>query len=176
MLVGIHNVVERRVFLGGGPPALGAGAASVGGLRESAAGALRESATPSVVVQAEGQQQCGPLGYSAETLEGAGLYRLGIIDPLQRWDLKKQSERLLKILLRLRCSAKLKNGMSAVEPAEYARRFHLMVGMKLLGLSKDVVQRDWEDETRNRGFQPQPLPLRQRQGSWRGMSWTAMDK
>ena len=86
------------------------------------------------------------------------------------------STRRYKILFKGRCAAQLRDGMSCVEPAEYARRFHLMVGMKLLGLSKDVVQRDWEDETRNRGFQPQPLPLRQRQGSWRGMSWTAMDK
>jgi hypothetical protein len=34
--------------------------------------------------------------------------------------------------VRLRCAAKLKNGMSAVEPAEYARRFHQMVEMKRL--------------------------------------------
>ena len=137
-------------------------------MRDAAAGS-------SVVVQAEGQQQCGPLGYSAETLQGPGNYRLGIIDPLQRWDMRKRIERLLKIVVRLRCAAKLKNGMSAVEPAEYARRFHQMVGMKLLGLSKGLVQQDWEDETRNRDqhhqqAQQQPSPL-QRQGSchsWRG--------
>ena len=29
--------------------------------------------------------------------------------------------------VKLRCAAKLRNGMSAVEPAEYARRFHQMV-------------------------------------------------
>ena len=28
--------------------------------------------------------------------------------------------------VKLRCAAKLRNGMSAVEPAEYARRFHQM--------------------------------------------------
>ena len=47
--------------------------------------------------------------------------------------------------------------------------------MKLLGLSKGLVQQDWEDETRNRDqhhqqAQQQPSPL-QRQGSchsWRG--------
>ena len=47
--------------------------------------------------------------------------------------------------------------------------------MKLLGLSKGLVQQDWEDETRNRDQhhqqgQQQPSPL-QRQGSchsWRG--------
>ena len=172
LLVGIQNVTERRVFRpapqrGGGAPLRSSGA-SIGAVRDSVAAS-------SVVVQAEGQQQCGPLGYSAATLEGPGNYRLGIIDPLQRWDLRKRLERLLKIVVRLRCAAKLKNGMSAVEPAEYARRFHLMVGMKLLGLSKDLVQRDWEEETRNRCYhqaQQQPLPLQrggsERQGSWRG--------
>ena len=164
LLVGIQNVTERRVFRpapqrGEGPPLHGP-VASVG-----AAG----DAAPSGVVQAEGQQQCGPLGYSAETLQGPGNYRLGIIDPLQRWGLSKRLERLLKIAARLRCAAKLKNGMSAVEPVEYARRFHLMVGMKLLGLSKARVQRDWEEESRNRCHLPAQLqPLPQRQGSWRG--------
>ena len=83
--------------------------------------------------------------------------------------------------MRLRCAAKLKNGMSAVEPAEYARRFHLMVGMKLLGLSKALVQRDWEDETRNRCYhqaQLQPLErsLPHRQSSWRGTGVEYRDK
>jgi hypothetical protein len=32
----------------------------------------------------------------------------------------------------------------------YARRFHLMVGTKLLGLSREEVDRDWDDETKER--------------------------
>ena len=182
LLVGIQTVTERRVFrpapqrgagvagvagVGGGPPLRSSSSIAAALSRDAAAGS-------SVVVQAEGQQQCGPLGYSAETLQGPGNYRLGIIDPLQRWDMRKRLERLLKIMVRprraatlktnpnpnpsptpnlnpnpspnpnlnpnpnpnpnstpnqvrLRCAAKLKNGMSAVEPAEYARRFHQMV-------------------------------------------------
>ena len=47
--------------------------------------------------------------------------------------------------------------------------------MKLLGLSKDVVQQSWEDATRSRDHhhhrrrqaEQQPAPL-QRQGTWQG--------
>ena len=45
------------------------------------------------------------MGYSAETLQGPGNYRLGIIDPLQRWDMRKRLERLLKIVVRPRRAA-----------------------------------------------------------------------
>ena len=95
LLVGIQNVTERRVFRpapqrGGGPPLRSS--SSIGAVRDAGAGS-------SVVVQAEGQQQCGPLGYSAETLQGPGNYRLGIIDPMQRWDMRKRIERLLKIVV-----------------------------------------------------------------------------
>ena len=47
----------------------------------------------------------------------------------------------------------------------YARRFHLMVGTKLLGLPREEVDRDWENETRERmavasaGFQYFDAPL-----------------
>ena len=112
LLVGIQTVTERRVFrpapqrsggaggVGGGPPLRSS--SSIGALsRDAAAGS-------SVVVQAEGQQQCGPLGYSAETLQGPGNYRLGIIDPLQRWDMRKRLERLLKIVVRPRRATTLK--------------------------------------------------------------------
>ena len=110
LLVGIQTVTERRVFRPA--PQRGAGVAGVGGgppLRSSssiAAALSRDAAAgSSVVVQAEGQQQCGPLGYSAETLQGPGNYRLGIIDPLQRWDMRKRLERLLKIVVRPRRAA-----------------------------------------------------------------------
>ena len=111
LLVGIQTVTERRVFRPA--PQRGAGVGGVGGppLRSSSsiAALSRDAAAgSSVVVQAEGQQQCGPLGYSAETLQGPGNYRLGIIDPLQRWDMRKRLERLLKIVVRPRRAAKLK--------------------------------------------------------------------
>ena len=112
LLVGIQTVTERRVFRPA--PQRGAGVAGVAGvgggppLRSSSsiAALSRDAAAgSSVVVQAEGQQQCGPLGYSAETLQGPGNYRLGIIDPLQRWDMRKRLERLLKIVVRPRRAA-----------------------------------------------------------------------
>ena len=50
------------------------------------------------------------------------------------------------MVLYCRCSRHQRNGMSAVPPYEYARRFHLMVGCKLLGFSREEVMQDWEDE------------------------------
>ena len=72
-------------------------------------------------------------------MEGPELYHVGLVDTLQRWNWRKRLERWLKILVYVRCRARLRNGMSAVEPGEYARRFHLMVGVKLLGLPRDEV-------------------------------------
>ena len=117
LLVGIQNVTERRVFhpapqhaapqppapqRGGGAPPLrsssSSSAASISAALDAAGGSSVVGS--SVVVQAEGAQQCGPLGFSAETLQGPGHYRLGIIDPLQRWGMRKRLERLLKIVVR----------------------------------------------------------------------------
>ena len=116
LLVGIQNVTERRVFhpapqpaapqpaapqRGGGAPPLrssSSAAASISAARDAAG--CSSVVGSSVVVQAEGAQQCGPLGFSAETLQGPGHYRLGIIDPLQRWGMRKRLERLLKIVVR----------------------------------------------------------------------------
>ena len=127
LLVGIQNVTERRVFhaapqpaapqpaapqpaapqRGGGAPPLrsssSSAAASISAARDAAGGSSAVGSSvegSSVVVQAEGAQQCGPLGFSAETLQGPGHYRLGIIDPLQRWGMRKRLERLLKIVVR----------------------------------------------------------------------------
>ena len=106
LLVGIQNVTERRVFhpapqRGGGAPPLrnsSSAAASISTARDAAGGSSVVGG--SVVVHAEGAQQCGPLCFSAETLQGPGHYRLGIIDPLQRWGMRKRLERLLKIVVR----------------------------------------------------------------------------
>ena len=111
LLVGIQNVTERRVFhaapqhaapqRGGGAPPLrnsSSAAAAISTARDAAGGSSVLGG--SVVVHAEGAQQCGPLCFSAETLQGPGHYRLGIIDPLQRWGMRKRLERLLKIVVR----------------------------------------------------------------------------
>jgi len=99
------------------------------------------------VLEAEGQQLRGPLAFSAIQMEGAGEYRLGIIDPLQRYNFKKKLERYFKMLVKCRCKSKIRNGMSVVPPPEYARRFHKMVGMKLLGFSDGFCAADWEEES-----------------------------
>ena len=89
-------------------------------------------------------EQTGPSAFTAATFEGPGLYALGMIDLLTRWTLAKRLERWCKVLLRCRCAADVRGGMSAVEPGEYARRFHRMVGGKLLGLPPEAVEADWE--------------------------------
>lgn len=48
---------------------------------------------------------------------------IGIIDFLQVWNLTKRSERTWKVVIR-RCDA---DGVSAMEPRAYARRFMSMV-------------------------------------------------
>ena len=104
----------------------------------------------SAMLQSVQRRSEGPLSYSSEQIQGPGEYRLGVIDLLQRWNWRKRAERFLKIVFKWRCSSELRNGMSAVEPVEYARRFHLMVGMKVLGMSKAEVQEDWEEGARER--------------------------
>ena len=89
----------------------------------------------------------GPLSFSADLIQGPGEYRLGMIDMLQEWNWKKRMERWYKIVFKGRCSSELRNGMSAVEPNEYARRFHLMFGVKLLGFAQEEVVHDWEEES-----------------------------
>jgi len=85
----------------------------------------------------------GPRSYSAVVLEGPGLYRLGIIDLLQEWNLKKRGERFLKIFLKGRCSRRARNGMSAIEPSKYAFRFVDQIGVKLLGMKPEDVREVW---------------------------------
>ena len=55
----------------------------------------------------------------ASIVEGPQTYHLGIIDMLQRWTLRKRFEHMAKTYLR--CTDA--HGISAVPPAEYAKRF-----------------------------------------------------
>ena len=67
---------------------------------------------------------------------------LGLTARCVAWRCQKRVERVLKIAaMWLRCAAKRDyDGISAVEPEFYARRFHTFVGLKLLGLSKATVK------------------------------------
>ena len=65
-------------------------------------------------------------------------YYLGVIDMLQKWNFKKRLERWTKIILKGRWAEGVRNGMSAVEPESYRRRF--LAGMShQLGLSSHEV-------------------------------------
>ena len=86
----------------------------------------------SAVLQSVHRRSEGPLSFSAEQLHGPGEYRLGIIDLLQEWNWSKRAERCYKIVCKGRCAPDVRNGMSCVAPGEYARRFHLMFGLKVI--------------------------------------------
>ena len=65
----------------------------------------------------------GPCVWTSE--DGHAIYYVTIIDLLQSWDLGKQLERLLKLGFYCRCGSA--EGLSVVEPAQYAHRFIEMV-------------------------------------------------
>ena len=65
----------------------------------------------------------GPCVWTSE--DGHAIYYVTIIDLLQSWDLGKQLERLLKLGFYCRCGSA--EGLSVVEPAQYAHRFIQMV-------------------------------------------------
>ncbi|KAL1526560.1 hypothetical protein AB1Y20_015268 [Prymnesium parvum] len=134
LLLGIHNVKERRNLRHA------RGQEPVPLARESClAGAHIQSAEISA-----SEYHQGPLSFSPTTLEGPGLYRVGIIDMLQRWNWRKRAERFAKIMFHLHWHTRDKAGLSAIEPRRYAHRFHRMVGCKLLALEDGAVQRAWE--------------------------------
>jgi 1-phosphatidylinositol-4-phosphate 5-kinase len=88
----------------------------------------------------------GPRSYSAVSLEGPGLYRLGIIDLLQRWNWKKRGERYAKVFFKCRCRESVREGMSVLEPRRYAVRFFESVGIKLLGYTLAQVRAVWAEQ------------------------------
>jgi len=69
----------------------------------------------------EGIKRVGndPKAVMARVIEGPGIYYLGIIDMLQKWDLSKQVEYYVKILGRCKDS----RGISCIKPSLYERRF-----------------------------------------------------
>ena len=58
-------------------------------------------------------------------------YFMGLIDVLQAWNLSKRSERYAKNLFKGRFAKEVKDGMSAVEPNLYRRRFLAGIGYQL---------------------------------------------
>ena len=91
------------------------------------------------------RQEKPPHMIAAHSFEGPGAYVMGIIDVLQYWTLRKRAERFFKILLKCRCAADLRNGMSAIEPYAYAKRFHDAFGTEQLHMSVEDVKAAWEE-------------------------------
>lgn len=83
-----------------------------------------DSQSGSVSIQSFGQQPSqettiDTLNCPAAAVEGPGVFSFGIIDILQEWTWKKWLERMLKITF-LRKDG---NGLSAIEPQAYRKRF-----------------------------------------------------
>ena len=79
--------------------------------------------------------RAGPLVWTSE--DGAAEYYVTVIDLLQSWNLRKRLERLFKLAVYCRWWSGSADGISAVEPAQYARRFNLMVA-RILALDKPM--------------------------------------
>ena len=62
-------------------------------------------------------------------VEGPSTYYLGIIDCLQTYDLEKRAERMFKV----RALGRDPEGISVLEPVEYARRFDHRVISRVFG-------------------------------------------
>ena len=58
-------------------------------------------------------------------------YYMGLIDVLQAWNFSKRTERYAKILFKGRFAKEVKDGMSAVEPVAYRKRFLAGIGYQL---------------------------------------------
>ena len=79
--------------------------------------------------------------------DGTAEYYVTIIDLLQSWNLRKRLERLFKLAVYCRWWSGSADGISAVEPAQYARRFNLMVA-RILALDKPrESQRSTHDDS-----------------------------
>ena len=65
----------------------------------------------------------GPL--FASEVEGHGAYFMGIVDILQKWTIQKRIERFAKV--NILCNCKFANGLSAINPKSYRRRFERRV-------------------------------------------------
>lgn len=72
----------------------------------------------------------------ASVIVGPGIYHLGIIDMLQKWNWKKKSEQYLKRVFGCHCADY--EFLSAVEPESYKERFKAMTRRVLLGEDDSV--------------------------------------
>ena len=63
------------------------------------------------------------------------IYHIAIIDYLQEWNLKKQAERFIKTKLLFKNG----NGLSAIEPIDYSRRFNHFMQLNVFYWSSDLL-------------------------------------
>ena len=124
MLLGVRLVAPRA-------PAAADGASCPA---DVAAGAVGAAGAAGGTEGSEPAPSCaGPLVWTSE--DGTAEYYVTIIDLLQSWNLRKRLERLFKLAVYCHWWSGSADGISAVEPAQYARRFNLMVA-RILALDK----------------------------------------
>lgn len=133
MLLGVRLVAPNR----SATAAVG-GAARAGACTEGRVASCPADVAAGAVGMAGGTgglelSRAGPLVWTSE--DGTAEYYVTLIDLLQSWNLRKRLERLFKLAVYCRWWSGSADGISAVEPAQYARRFNLMVG-RILALDK----------------------------------------
>ena len=130
MLLGVRLVAPAA-------PAAAGGASCAATVEAGAARAAGAAGAAGAVGGTEGVEpspsRAGPLVWTSE--DGTAEYYVTIIDLLQSWNLRKRLERLFKLAVYCRWWSGSADGISAVEPAQYARRFNLMVA-RILALDK----------------------------------------
>jgi 1-phosphatidylinositol-4-phosphate 5-kinase len=105
-------------------------------------------------------------GMSAVEVEGPGIYYLGIVDILQKWDYSKMFEHFAKVVFM--CAPT--NGLSAIPPEQYARRFKKRV------VDRMIAGRTARRESYECGFDTQsPLAHDQDQESM-GLEMSMLDE
>lgn len=113
---------------------------------ESSSSGSRNRVNSSVATTAPHTSYFG--GISADYVEGPGIYYMGIIDVLQRFDLSKKIERAIKTWFLCRPS----HGISNVPPQLYASRFLLML-IQNLNVSLCLLSKLEVDHLRREGIQ-----------------------
>jgi len=80
-------------------------------------------------------------GFPSRVVVGPGIYKIGIIDILQRWNINKRMEQWAKMIFKCHCHDW--EDISAVEPGIYARRFITMLG-KVFELDDKTIKQAME--------------------------------
>ena len=92
----------------------------------------------SLILSSEGLGQDEKGAFHAASVEGPGSYYMGVIDILQEWNFEKKLERFFKVYFKFADP----DGLSAIEPTTYQRRFMERAVLEVFESSTVSVQRN----------------------------------